>query len=122
MLAAWEIGALATPVTLIFAIAGVVGAAFTAPGPIFALYFTSLGLDRRGLASVIGLAAIATGLPIFGAFRASGVLDGPRALMAFLGIWIGDRLDRRLPVEIFRRPALPMLFCRGLHRLRRALG
>ncbi|QIE57373.1 sulfite exporter TauE/SafE family protein [Pikeienuella piscinae] len=108
---------------------GVAGAAFTAPGPIFALYFTSLGLDRRFFVSAMGVTAIAAGVLISGAFWSSGILDGPRALMsalaaapALIGMWGGDRIGRRLPLETFRRLILAMLIGLGLNYFWRAFG
>lgn len=108
---------------------GVVGAVITAPGPIFAVLFVGLGLDRRAMVAAMGLSMIAVGLVVSSAFAAVGVLDAGRAMMsaaaaipAFAGMWLGDRLGRRLSVEAFRRMVLIMLFGLGLHHLARAFG
>ncbi len=103
---------------------GVAGAAFTAPGPIYAMWFAGLGLERRRFIGAMGVAMFASGLLVSGAFWASGILDGPRAAMsaacalpAFLGMWIGERLARRLDQETFRRIILLMLAGLGLRHL-----
>lgn len=108
---------------------GVVGAAFTAPGPIYAAYFAGLGLSRPRFIGTMGVAMVASGLLVSAAFWSSGILDGPRAAASllcaapsFLGMWAGDRLARRLAPETFRRLVLLMLAGLGLHYLFEALA
>lgn len=108
---------------------GVVGAVMTAPGPIFAVLFVGLGLSRREMIAAMGLAMIAVGVVVTGAFATVGILDAPRAaasaaaaIPAFVGMWIGDRLGRRLSVEAFRRLVLLMLLGLGVHHMTRAFG
>lgn len=108
-------------------LAGVCGAVFTAPGPVVSVYLVGLGLDRRAFISAMCVAMLAGGALVSGAFFLSGVLDGPRAAMsvaaavpALAGIWLGDRLGRRLSVAAFRRLIDIMLLGLGLHYLWKA--
>ena len=93
------------------------------------MWFAGLGLERRRFIGGMGVAMTASGLLVSGAFWASGILDGPRAalsatcaLPAFLGMWIGDRLARRIDQELFRRVILLMLAGLGLRHLWIALS
>ncbi len=108
---------------------GVVGAAFTAPGPIYAAYLAGLHLPRPRFVGRLGVTMTASGLLVSGAFWASGILDLPRGLAslacaapAFLGMWAGDRLARRLAPETFRRLVLLMLAGLGLNYLWKAMA
>lgn len=110
-------------------VGGVVGAAVTAPGPVFAMYFVGLGLDRRALISAMALSMLSVGLLISGAFALLGLLDAARAAMsaaaiapAAAGMVIGDRLARSMSVEGFRRLVLLILLGLGCYHIWRAVG
>ncbi len=107
---------------------GVVGAALTAPGPIFAALFVGLGLERRQMISAMGLAMLSSGILVTGAFAAVGILDIPRAIMsvacvvpALIGMALGDRIGRRISVDGFQRLVLLMLLGLGLYHLGRGV-
>ncbi|MEM7544319.1 MAG: sulfite exporter TauE/SafE family protein [Pseudomonadota bacterium] len=101
---------------------GIVGAVMTAPGPVYAAFLFGLRLERRQLISAMGLAMLASGILVTGAFAAVGILDGPRALMSLVcvafglfGMWLGDRIGQRISVEGFNRMILVMLLGLGLY-------
>jgi uncharacterized membrane protein YfcA len=105
---------------------GVVGAVLTAPGPIYAAFFVGLGLERRQMISAMGLAMLSSGILVTGAFAAVGILDLPRAVMSvtcvfpsLIGMWIGDRVGRRISIAGFNRLVLFMLLGLGLYHCAR---
>jgi uncharacterized membrane protein YfcA len=107
---------------------GAVAAAITAPGPVFAMYLVSKGLDRRDLICAMGICMCSVGLLISGSFALVGLLDGPRAILSaamaipgFAGMWLGDRLARHLSVDGFRRVILGALLVLGAFHIMRAL-
>lgn len=106
---------------------GVMGAALTAPGPIFVMYFVSRGMGRRALMTAVGICMFTVGVMVIVSYAWAGVLTGPRALMsaaaavpAFVGMWAGAHLARRMSVAAFNRAVLVVLLCLGIFHIIKA--
>jgi uncharacterized membrane protein YfcA len=91
--------------------AGIVGGITTINGPFFLIFLLGVGADRQLMLSALGL------------------VDWARLVAALLclvpaslGMVLGLRLARRLPVELFRRIVLGVLFLLGANIILRALG
>ncbi len=109
--------------------AGIVGALTAANGPVFVMYLVSLRLDRALFRATLGFLFIVSGALVAGGFATVGFLDWPRAGLAalcvpsaFLGMWAGNRIGRRLPAHIFLRVVLLALFCLGANFAARGAG
>lgn len=109
---------------------GVMGAALTAPGPVFVMYFVSRGMTRRDLMTALGICMCIVSALVIASYIWAGVLTGPRALVsaaaavpAFLGMWLGGRLATRMSVTAFHRVVLVVLLCLGMfHMVKAAIG
>lgn len=106
---------------------GVMGAALTAPGPIFVMYFVSRGMKRKDLITAVGICMFIVGALVIASYAWAGVLTAPRALMsaaaaipALLGMWLGARLAARMSVDAFHRVVLIVLLCLGVFHIAKA--
>ena len=106
---------------------GVMGAALTAPGPIFVMYFVSLGMARKSLMTAVGICMFTVGIMVIASYVWAGVLTGPRAIMsacavipALVGMWAGARLARRMSVEAFHKAVLAVLLALGVFHIVKA--
>ena len=110
-------------------VSGTVGGLVSAPGPTYVPFMVALQLPRAhyitGLAYVMVMfgAMSAVSYAWVGLLRAEHILPSIAAIpAAVLGMFIGDRLARMLPVEIFRRVVLVLLACVAILLIRRALS
>ncbi|MEM9782759.1 MAG: sulfite exporter TauE/SafE family protein [Pseudomonadota bacterium] len=102
------------------ALAGIIGGLTTVNGPIMTLFAVGLGVERRMMVSMQGLAYLITGLILAVGYAGIGLIDGSRLATgliciapAFLGMWVGNRLAQRLPQAVFRQVVLAVLFVAG---------
>ena len=109
-------------------VAGACAALTTVNGPVFVIYLLGLELDRRGMMAALGLALLATGAAVSGAFMTIGLLDPQRLVLALLclvpallGMSLGDRLAARLPAARFRALVLGAVFVLGANLALRSL-
>lgn len=109
-------------------VSGIVGGLTSAPGPIFVAYVVSLHLSRPVFITALGFIMCLFGLVAALSFAGVGMLRpehiGPALLsvpLAILGMWLGDRWARRLPVETFRKAVLALLGVLAILIIRRAL-
>lgn len=89
-------------------------------------YLQALGLKRDELVQALGLSftvstvALAIGLAKDGIFRREDIGASVLAILpALLGMWLGQRIRRRVSVVTFRRWFLIGLFALGLQLLLR---
>jgi uncharacterized protein len=107
---------------------GLLGGATSIYGPPINMYFVALRLDKTMWLRSIGLTYSLCGFPLLAGFLINGILDAPTAVLsalgclpAFLGTWIGYRLQQRVSPATFHKIVLIALFLAGLNFLRRAL-
>lgn len=110
-------------------ISGVVGGLTSAPGPIFVMYVVALHLARPVFMTALGFIMALFGLTVAMSYIWVGVLRWEHAAPGllsmppvFLGMWLGDRWARRLPVETFRKTVLLLLGILACLLIRRALA
>jgi len=103
------------------AFAGFMGALTSINGPILIAYLLGIGADRRLFRSSIALLFIASSLFIVIGLGSVGLLTAPLFALAlfsilpsFVGMWLGDRLGKRIPAERFRKWVLIVLVVLGL--------
>lgn len=99
---------------------------FVVPG---VMYLQAVGLGRDALVQAMGMlflvstAALAWALHSLGLLGVQyGALSALGVLPAFVGIWIGQRLRRRLSEPVFRRVLLICLLLLGIYIVARSLG
>lgn len=102
------------------ALAGVFGALTSLNGWTFIMYLMGIGLDRKDFRSAIGLLFLVSGFFISTSFWVVGILDMQLLLLgavvlvpAFLGMWAGDLLGKKIPADLFRRLVLLALVLIG---------
>ena len=107
---------------------GIVGGLTSAPGPIFVMYVVALHLARPVFMTALGFIMALFGLAVSGSYIWVGVLRWEHAgpgLMSFIpaliGMWLGNRWAKRLPLETFRRIVLVLLGVLACLLIRRAL-
>ena len=107
---------------------GVVGGLTSAPGPIFVMYVVSLHLARPVYITALGFIMALFGTVAALSYAWTGLLRSehvaPALLsvpLAMLGMWLGDRWARRLPVATFRKAVLALLGALAILMIRRAL-
>jgi uncharacterized membrane protein YfcA len=110
-------------------VSGVVGGLTSAPGPIFVGYMVSLHLNRPTFMTALGFIMCLFGLVAALSYAWVGMLRAehlaPALLsvpLAVLGMWLGDRWARRLPIETFRKTVLVLLGILAVLMMRRAMG
>ncbi|MEO0763610.1 MAG: sulfite exporter TauE/SafE family protein [Pseudomonadota bacterium] len=108
--------------------AGITGGLVTINGPFFILYLVGIGAERRLMLSSLGVFFMVTGLILAVAFVSVGVMTAERAAAgiaclppSLLGMWLGNRLGRRIPQQTFRAIVLAGLFIAGANIALRGL-
>ena len=93
------------------------------------LYMQALGLKKDELVQAMGMLFGISTLMLTLAFTRSGMLTADLALLsalvmvpAFLGMWLGQQVRRRVSEERFRRMLFVGLLLLGLYVLARSLG
>jgi uncharacterized membrane protein YfcA len=109
-------------------VAGLMGGVSTILGPPLIMYATSLRLDKEAFVAALGTFFLMGGIFFTLSFVERGVLDATTAPWslacvppALAGMWLGQRLGRRIEQQRFRRIVLIVLFVLGLNLLRRAI-
>ncbi len=107
---------------------GLLGGATSIYGAPINIYFVALKLDKSMWLRSIGLTYALCGLPLLVGYGLNGILNASTTVLsliaclpAFLGTWIGLRLQRRVSPTAFQKIVLIALFLAGLNFLRRAL-
>jgi hypothetical protein len=110
-------------------LAGILGALTAANGPIFVTYLVSLRVDRAMFIAALGMLFMVSGVMVAGSLLVVGVLDTGRLTLALIcipvalaGMWVGDKLGKRLDGKVFRNAVLAALFILGLNFLLRGFG
>ena len=110
-------------------VSGVVGGLTSAPGPIFVMYVVALHLARPVFMTALGFIMALFGLTVGASYIWVGVLRWEHAAPAlislapvFLGMWIGNRWAKTLPMERFRKIVLILLGVLACLLIRRALA
>ena len=92
------------------------------------MFFVLLGLEKEDFIRTAGFVWLLASIPLVIAYSMNGILTAETAslsalacLPAFLGMWLGQRLRRRIDQESFRKLLLIALFLVGLNLIRRAL-
>ena len=110
-------------------VSGIIGGLVSAPGPTYVPFVVAMQLPRA-----VYITALAYVMVMFGAMsavsyawvgllRAEHVLPSVASIpAAVLGMFIGDRLARMLPVETFRRVVLVLLAGLAIMLIRRAMS
>lgn len=108
-------------------VAGVVGGLTTVHGPLLIIYVASLRLAKEVFVSALGAFFLMGGIFVTLAFIERGVLNGETApwslasvVPVLAGMWIGQRLGRRIDQERFRKLVLIVLLVLGLNLVRKA--
>lgn len=109
-------------------LSGIVGGLTSAPGPIFVMYVVSLHLSRPVFMTALGFIMALFGAMVALSYIWVGLLRWEHATpallsvpLAMLGMWLGDRWARRLPLETFRKAVLILLGVLALALIRRAV-
>ena len=109
-------------------VAGLMGGVSTILGPPLIMYATSLRLDKEAFVAALGTFFLMGGIFFTLSFVERGVVDATTAPWSLAcvppvlaGMWLGQRLGRRIEPERFRRIVLIVLFVLGLNLLRRAI-
>lgn len=107
---------------------GLLGGATSIYGAPINIYFVALKLDKFMWLRSIGLTYSLCGLPLLVGYGINGILNASTTVLsliaclpAFLGMWIGNRLQKRVSPATFQMIVLIALFLAGLNFLRRAL-
>ncbi|MGF1500591.1 MAG: sulfite exporter TauE/SafE family protein [Paracoccaceae bacterium] len=110
-------------------LAGVAGALTTVNGPLFILYLVGCEVDRTVFRATLAYLFIVSAVFIAGGFASIGILTTERVGIAavclapiFAGMWLGNRMGRRLPQALFRRLVLVALFGIGANFVARGAG
>ena len=110
-------------------IAGLYGGISGVWGPPLLVYLLSTGTEKREQVRIQGVVFLVGAVILTGAHLHSGVLNATTlplsALLivpAWLGMWVGFRLQDRLDPVRFRRWTLVLLALTGLNLIRRGLG
>lgn len=109
-------------------VAGVIGGLSTVHGPPLIMYATSLHLSKEAFVSALGTFFLMGGIFVTVAFVERGVLNletAPWSLACVVpviaGMWLGQRLGRRIDQDRFRQTVLIVLFILGLNLIRRGV-
>ena len=107
---------------------GLLGGATSIYGAPINIYFVALKLDKSMWLRSIGLTYSLCGLPLLVGYGLNGILNASTTalsliacLPAFLGTWVGLKLQRHVSPAAFQKIVLIALFLAGLNFLRRAL-
>ncbi len=110
-------------------IAGVIGGLSTVHGPPLIMYAASLRLTKEAFVAALGTFFLMGGIFVTVAFVERGVLDRETApwslacvVPVIAGMWLGERLGRRIDPERFGKAVLIVLLVLGLNLIRKALG
>lgn len=108
--------------------AGVLGALTTITGPPLIMYLLAAKAEPDAFKAALGLFFLAVGVLLTVAFFSIGFLTPGLALLGALmalpaaaGMWLGQRLSRRLDAKVFRISVLLLLAVLGANLLRRTL-
>lgn len=107
---------------------GLLGGATSIYGAPINIYFVALKLDKFMWLRSVGLTYSLCGLPLLVGYGLNGILSASTSVLsliaclpAFFGMWIGNRLQKRVSPTTFQKIVLIALFLAGLNFLRRAL-
>jgi len=110
-------------------IAGIFGVLTSLNGWAFIMYLVGLGATRQEFRSALAFLFLVSGFLISSSYWTLGLLSlqhvligGLALVAAFPGMWVGDRLGKRLPAEAFRKILLLALIFIGLLMIWRAFG
>jgi len=110
-------------------VAGLIGGVSLFVGPIFAMYLSSLRLDRNLFVTAMAIANLSAAV-LFAVLVASVGIAGSDAfalsagatVVAILGLWLGQSLRQRINEEVFRKSLAVVLFIIGMNLVWKALG
>ena len=109
-------------------IAGVIGGLSTVHGPPLIMYAASLRLTKEAFVAALGSFFLMGGIFVTVAFFERGILNRESApwslacvVPVLAGMWLGQRLGRRIDQERFRKVVLIFLLVLGLNLVRRAV-
>ena len=110
------------------AVGGILGGISTMWGPPMMIFFVLLGLEKEEFIRTVGFVWLLASVPLVAAYVVNGILTLETASLsalacgpAFLGLWLGQVLRRRIDQATFRKVLLIALFVVGLNLLRRAV-
>jgi uncharacterized protein len=114
---------------LLGAVAGILNGATSIPGPLFAMYLSTLRLDKRAFVYGITLLLITGNITQVATYAqlglyGDGLLLGTLALAPaqLMGQVIGSRIQDRLNATLFQRAVLVVVAISGANLLARGLG
>lgn len=109
-------------------VSGFIGALTSSPGPIFVMYVSSLHLPRPVYMAALGFIMGLFGIVVSVSYASVGILRWEHLalglasiLPASLGMWLGNRWARRLPMQRFRQIVLVLLGVLACMMIRRAM-
>lgn len=116
------------PEALFGLIAGLMSGLAGTWGPPTVMYFTAIDLDKRTAIRAQGVIYLMGSVMLTFAHVNSGILRRETAplsvfvmIIALAGMWLGTRLNKRLPQTAFRRIMLWVLLVAGANLIRRGL-
>jgi uncharacterized membrane protein YfcA len=108
---------------------GLVGGATSAYGPPLTMYLIAVGVPKHKWSSSVGMTFGVGGLPLLAGYIANGLLTPQIAALsavacipAYVGMWIGMRLQNAMHPDTFRKVLLAALFLMALNLVRRGLA
>jgi uncharacterized membrane protein YfcA len=110
-------------------IAGLMGGATSVYGPPITMFLLASGVRKENWNVSVGVTFGLGSLPLFAGYLLNGFIDGSVAVVsifsclpAFLGLWLGSKLQDALPQETFRRILLAALFIMALNLIWRGMA
>ena len=110
-------------------VSGTIGGLVSAPGPTYVPFMVALQLPRPAYITGLAYVMLMFGVMSAGSYAWVGLLRSEHVLpsvaaipAAVLGMFVGDRLARMLPVETFRKVVLILLAGVALLLIRRAMS
>lgn len=110
-------------------LAGICGGLGGVWGPPITMYLLALDLKKDEFIGTVGLLWFLGAFPLAALYALNGII-GPHNIMfsvmacfpAIAGLWVGQKVRRRIPQESFKKVLLATLFVIGLNLIRRSFS
>lgn len=112
---------------LVGAISGFCGGVSTVWGPPVTMFLLMTGMKKEEFVRTVGIVWCAVAIPLAILYTYSGIIGAHNVyyslaacVPALVGLWLGQRIRKRISQEVFRRILLATLLIIGLNLIRRA--
>lgn len=111
---------------IIGGLAGICGGLGGVWGPPITMYLLALDLKKDEFIGTVGLLWFLGAFPLGALYYANGIIgehnvfySAAACIPALAGVWVGQKIRRRIPQESFRKVLMGFLFLIGLNLIRR---